>query len=555
MTTPGRRVALERLGTTATALVSIHLDLATVPAWADGEDASGRSVVLIGRHALATAPEGAATIQTVLAEIAEGRELARVHGLYYAPCASLGIAEIIAGSGDEIMLDGPRGSGKTMATPAALAILAEWRARAGLALPLRALWLHSSLLLASLKTGRSLTEPMWAGLWSLKASSTVAVFHLGGTALAEADFVPAEDTAAAERARMAAHVVIAEEAVASLGEGGIERRLYNVAQSSLLRDPTPRPVSIVTTNPGSEQHWCYLRFIAPGSPGCVRVQIPAEDRLAPEAVAKLIDTYRDEPDLQRRLALGEWCGLLLGPSCTPSYNPGSHVAAKPINPNRYDEVWMAWDSAPGAHAHATIVAQRSGPRVNIFAGLVSEETGLKQHLESVVLPWLSRHMPWLLSPNRGANENVFHRFDPNMEVTEGGDAEEWGVRRVKRALRGSFRAGPVDWASRINPALDLLNAGDGHGGMAVQISPTPDTSALRVALNGGAYYPLSRGGTASRDLQQKPNHPHEDLLDAFCYLAGGIQPQIERSQREDRRREPRQTHAVSGLSDPWGRDR
>ena len=53
-----RRLVLERLGSGTTAMVSLHLALPTVPAWADGADADGHAVLLIGAHELRKLPGG-----------------------------------------------------------------------------------------------------------------------------------------------------------------------------------------------------------------------------------------------------------------------------------------------------------------------------------------------------------------------------------------------------------------------------------------------------------------------------------------------------------------
>jgi hypothetical protein len=67
-----------------------------------------------------------------------------------------------------------------------LAWLAEQHMRTGLALPLRVLWVHDTLLNAAMKTGRSLEVSLWGGLWSLRDSRGAAVLTL----------VPARENAA-----------------------------------------------------------------------------------------------------------------------------------------------------------------------------------------------------------------------------------------------------------------------------------------------------------------------------------------------------------------------
>lgn len=102
-------------------------------------------MLLVGRHALGDRDAARDAIAAVLDSLKAGEVPADVHAIAYAPKASAAIAEVLAGASREVLLDGPRGSGKTQAVPAMLAGLAELHARAGHALPLRALWLHDSL--------------------------------------------------------------------------------------------------------------------------------------------------------------------------------------------------------------------------------------------------------------------------------------------------------------------------------------------------------------------------------------------------------------------------
>src|SRR5881628_1634625 len=80
------------------------------------------------------------------------------------------------------------------------------------------------------------------------------------------------------------------------------------------------------------------------------------------------------------------------------------------------------------------------------------------------------------------------------------DIEQNAVRRIRRALGGTFHEGGTTWAARAAAMLALLNLGNGRGGMALQICPSDDTRGLRRALGGAWYYTVTRGGSVVRDL-------------------------------------------------------
>ncbi len=54
---------LEALGAGDIGLLSFHLDLESVPPWADGVDAKGQTVILAGRHQLGNSPAAQEIIQ------------------------------------------------------------------------------------------------------------------------------------------------------------------------------------------------------------------------------------------------------------------------------------------------------------------------------------------------------------------------------------------------------------------------------------------------------------------------------------------------------------
>jgi hypothetical protein len=538
-TARAQRHLLERLAAGATVLLVLLLDLLGVlPAWADGQDAEGRAVLLVGRHQLGTSDEATRGVARVLAMLRAGTAPDGVHAIAYAPKASSAFAEIVAGESAEVLVDGPRGTGKTMMTPAALGGLAELHARAGFAAPMRCLWLHDSLTSASAKTARSLEAALWGGLWQARDDRKVAALTIGGADLVVADFVGVGDPTAAERLKAECHVLVAEEVVPSLTEGGgVDERSFELAITS-MRLPTRRRVAVAVTNPGAPDSWPALRFGlegALGKPGSVRCAIPASDRLTADEQTALLEAFRDSPDLRMRLARGEWAELLLGATVTPGFRD-EHIAPAAIPPVPNVPLGIGWD---GGHTPTAVIGSSYQGAVLIHAALSAERAGTRQLIEQYVKPWLALHAPWCLA----APNLLRHWVDPSMATGEQGDIDQDPVQVIRKLLGGSVREGAVKWTARLEPGAALLERFNVHTGRpTLQIDPVGGLLLIR-ALRGRWYFPTVHG-QVSRDLPVK-NHPWSDVGDSFLYLIGGLAPSRGPSK-------PYPPYAASATSDTYG---
>jgi hypothetical protein len=515
--------------------VAVVLELADCPAWAEPLDGT-RCVRVVGGDRAAR--------RRVLVALRKGREVEGLVVLAYRPGASRFIAEAVSGPASEVACWGARGDRKTSAALGAVIILADRHREADGALPMRWMVPTGSHAEHELKLCRSLIAPHWAGMWSLREDKHLAVLTIDGVELAHLDLFGTSDPGALDRLRMESHALWVEEAAPAAleGGGGVPEDAYSMSLPS-CRLPTARRVALLTSNMPDEDFWAWQRFEIAHHPGTASVRIPAGESASAEDRARWAVALQNRPDLLARLLNGEPGSVVQGPQVAKGYNALVHVAPRPL-PVERGELWFGWDSAPNAHTHAAIIGQRVGGQVRIYAGLVAEETGLKQFLEMSVLPWLSRHAPWALA--RGGNERLYHRYDPSMDTGEGGDIDMNPIARLRRSLGGSFHAGAVDWPSRSGPMLALFNQGDGQGGMALQLDPGEDTRLLRQALASRWHYAVTRAGTVIRDLPAKPAHPWEDLGDGFCYLIGGLAP----SQDWDAVREKYKTqrYAKTGLT-------
>ncbi len=534
-----RRLLLDRLGSASTLLLAILLDLGTVPAWCDGADATGRAILLVGRHGLGDSAEATEAVRAVMESLQAGEVPEGVLAIAYAPRASALIAEVVAGSSSEVLGDGPRGTGKTQAVPAALAALAELHARAGHPLPLRALWLHDSLTNAAIKTGRSLELPLWGGLWSLRDDRRAAVLTVAGVEVVSADFVGCRDETAAERLRAECHLVAGEELIPSLDEaGGIEERKYELALTS-MRLPTRRRVAVSVTNPGDTDTWPYKRWLQGGGrPGCVRCPVPAADRLTPEEVTALRAAFRESPDLEKRLALGEWAALVLGEVVAVGFRPELHVAPRPLVPVARLPLLCGHDAGL---TPVTVIGQEVQGEIRVLAALASDRAGTRQHLENLVRPWLVTRAPWVLN---AVSSLLVHHYDSAMHAPDESNLESSPLRVLREVLGGATYPGAVSWPGRRDPLLMLLNRLNPLTGRPV-LQLCPEGCKLLISALSGRWHYATVNGQVSRELPLK-NHPWSDLGDAFAYLVGPFARS--RDADEDR---PRQRHAIRNF-DPLG---
>ena len=198
------------------------------------------------------------------------------------------------------------------------------------------------------------------------------------------------------------------------------------------------------------------------------------------------------------------------------FRHSKHVATHPLELVMGTTLYHGLDTAPGSHVHASVLAQRNGPQIRVFAGLVSANAGLKQHLESLVLPWLLRRCRWLLGLDN-AREWLRHVVDPAALTEEGGDHDMSAERRLRETLGGVVRAGQPHWMPRISPLLAVLNdTSDVH----LVIDPGPDCAMLVRACAGQWHYDMARNGVVERDAPAKNERLFADLGDALCYAVG-----------------------------------
>lgn len=394
--------------------------------------------------------------------------------------------------------------------------------RAGFPLPTTWIALRDTHRNHSLSTKKSLTAPGWpkGATWAMSDGDHLATFTLQGVPLVRLELIGADSPADAERVRTEAHGLwVDEPAPAADVSNGITDELYYIASSSARLD-THRRVSMLTSNYPDSDHWTAQRFVYEPQPGTQYFRIPAGERASTEYRAELERLYATRPDLARRLVRGEFGSVMLGDQVAVGFSRATHVRA--VRPMRGVPIWLGQD---GGHTPTTVIGQRAEGRARILGALSSEHAGMRQHMTELVMPWLGEHCPWALE----GSDMVQVRYDPSLDTDEQADIESNPLRVMRSLLAGHYRPGPVSWEGRKDPMLRVLNAMV-NGEPLLQVDPG-QAKGLIKALDGAWYYALGPDGrlknkdTASGSAQpKKPNHPHEDYGDAFCYLVAGMAP-------------------------------
>lgn len=446
----------------------------------------------------------------------------------------------------EIACFSPRGEGKTVAALWAMVMHAAEHHTAGYPLPTSWLGVRDTLENHKLSTHKTLREPFWQGAWDLTDGGRVATYRLEGVPLTQINLVGVDSPSDAERLRTQCHGLWFEEAAPAMTISlGLDESAWNMGLSS-QRLPTHRRVAMLTTNYGDIDHWTWRRFVTDSDPDRTYFRIPKGERADPTYQAELERAYKDRPDLYRRLVEGRPGIVLLGKQVAIGFNEDTHV--RPARPVKDLPVYIGQDGGE-SHTWCSVVAQRVGPHVNVLASLLSDPSGARQHVKQLLLPWLSEHCPWVIENPRLLEV----MYDQACDTEDPGDVDSNPLRTMRALLPARYVPGPVTWPGRLNPIYSLLNDGDGHGEPRLRIDPS--CRGLIVALRGGWYLTVGVDGRVRKDTPHKPNHPHEDYGDAFCYAISAVAPTA--PERESKRPgyKPAPSRIAFQAFDPWAHAR
>lgn len=440
------------------------------------------------------------------------------------------IVKATSGEYREVAAFGARGDGKTQGAFGAMVLHAQKHAAGGFPLPTRWVGVADTFQSHKLKTIQSLRHPMWQGAWTVRDQGHLATFRDRDVEV-ELHLFGIEDQGAADRMRMEFHGMWFEEPAAAavmVQSSGIDKSswLLGLTSQGKGRTPTYHTPAIMTLNLPDLEHWTWQRYVADPRPGTAYVRIPQGERATAEDRQSWREALADRPDMIRRLIDGEPGTILLGQQVAVGFSYDVHVASERIEPVPSEPLWLGTDGGGGL-TWVTVVGQRVKGRCRILGAILSDPAGAEQHYREDVIPWLSRHAPWVVSRAR-EHGGVKVVYDPNCDQRDSGNVESNALRTMQKLLPGTYRPGPVDWEGRNQPILALFNAME-YGQPVLQVDPR--ATGLIQALGGGWYYPVGRDGKVSRDKPKKPNHPHEDYGDAFAYLITGMRPLVDRGHR------------------------
>ena len=510
---------------------ALILTTQTVPPWAERLDGT-RAAVLIGPDQAEQAPvlatlrhDPAATLATLQDDPMASPLGASVLVLDLRAAVTEMALAAVSGVYSEVGALGARGDGKSIAGAVTWLLYAHRHRQEGGQLPVRILVASNTFTEHRMKLIRTLEEPLWKGLWQPSHDQHVWTASLGGVAYVILELVGVEDQTGLDRMRQAAHGLWLEEAAPAgteLLSAGLTVDTLLIGGTSLRLPSYHHPI-LVTSNPGSEAHWTWTRYGIDRHPGTTLVEITPGERASEEFREKERQRLAGRPDLIRRLIDGKPALIVAGQGVLDgAFNPELHVAKAPLPYFPGQPLILGHD---GGLTPCTVIAQWSGPQLQILAALASERAGTEQHLRDLVIPWLLTHAP---------QAELEHHIDPSMATPAQSDLGTSPEKVIRQRLGGRLRDGEVKIQARLDPLLAILGQLTG-GRPALVISPT--CRGLIEACAARWHYERDRSGHVQRDTPVK-DHPASDYGDCLCYVVGGAKPWRRDASRDRQQRKP-----------------
>lgn len=293
-------------------------------------------------------------------------------------------------------------------------------------------------------------------------------------------------------------------AINEIGHGVLERA-WNMAQTSLSWPCKSR--AQITSNYPDEDHWLATRFL-PNAPARRLFRIPKGENphLKAGYREQMAESLSEDPQLLRRLSLGEFGSINEGIQVTPWFNENDHVSDARLMPNPELPGLRFWDFGL---TPACLLAQITPlGQLQIIDGWVGRNQGLRQFIDATVAPMLA-------SPKWAAIRQWRDIGDPSGWTREQSDATITAGGIMHSILKAMLERGPADWPSRREAMHRLLEGSVGAHQPKLLISP--QILVLRRGLRGAWHY--------KSEEQKLPHKNFEaNACDALSYGAAILLP-------------------------------
>lgn len=328
-----------------------------------------------------------------------------------------------------------------------------------------------------------------------------------GVAKGEVEFTGMDDPKDASKlmSKELAGIAVDEPAPA-VGSAGIDELIFDLGLSR-LRQPGMNWYSFkLAENNPDESHWTYRRFQLEGNPDFMLWQ-PAkpenEANLPPEYYANLRKMWVHRPDLVRRFVEGEFGFQIEGKQVTPQWSDKNHLATG-LYPLKGVDLHLLWDF--GLNPTCIITQKTPMGEWHILESFVGDEVGAEELIVDYVKPSLV---------DRYRKRQIHHIGDPAGQQREQSSSRRSAVLVLKKAIGGTWRAGPVKTFERIEPLRAVL--------MRQGLVKVDRHRAKEVwfALRGGWHFHVARTGLVSGE-PYKNIHSHPG--DAMGYGAAILFP-------------------------------
>lgn len=246
--------------------------------------------------------------------------------------------------------------------------------------------------------------------------------------------------------------------------------------------------------------------------GRVHFRVPVGERASEEDRLSWARALQDRPDLLRRLILGQPGVVMLGDQVAAGFTREAFTTKQAVPFVPGEPLYFGFDFG---HTPTCVIAQPIKGVLRIKAALYMINAGMRQLMEDLVRPYLARFAPWVL---KSPDDNAMIGHDPSQgdigdPKGSEADIDNAALLAIQESLGGGwFEMGPTIWEVRKDAVVRIFQRRN------CVIEDNPFTADLIRALDGRWYYAKSHTGGLRSDKPKKPNHPYEDLGDAFIYM-------------------------------------